>query len=141
MALHSDQETLTQQIGWVSISIITTLQQHGAQQTDTGNQGDLMKLLTEAILRENVPGKAAATRRKTLYIIILRLIWYSSSLHLTSSYLQNKMHLSHILAPVQASMPYLVVTLAHDVSNQDLTCRSAATPLLALLIRSTVLFF
>ena len=136
VALHSDQETLTQQIGWVSISIITTLQQHGAQQTDTGNQGDLMKLLTEAILRENVPGKAAATRRKTLYIIILRLIWYSSSLHLTSSYLRNKMHLSHILAPVQASMPYLVVTLAHDVSNQDLTCRSAATPLLALLIRS-----
>lgn len=73
--LHPDQETLTQQIGWVSVSIIKTLQQQGAQLTDAGIQGELLKVLTEALLRESVPG-TAATRRKTLYVILLRLIWF-----------------------------------------------------------------
>ena len=73
--LHPDQEILTQQIGWVSVSIIKTLQQQGAQLTDAGIQGELLKVLTEALLCESVPG-TAATRRKTLYVILLRLIWF-----------------------------------------------------------------
>ena len=70
--LHIDQTALAKHIGGCTISIIVALAQFGAQLTDATIRGTLLRILFQALLKEDVQG---AARRDILYMVLLRFLW------------------------------------------------------------------
>ena len=51
------------------------LAQFGAQLTDATIRGTLLRILFQALLKEDVQGAQGAARRDILYMVLLRFLW------------------------------------------------------------------